>query len=46
MNEMDDGDWGPVLNWLFSDRIVNRITFVVLVVFVVLLIDMLMGWIG
>lgn len=36
-----DGD--PFLDWLFSDRTVNRITFLVGAMLVVLLIDMLMG---
>lgn len=43
MREMDDGDWGPFLNWLFSDRTVNRITFVVGAMCMILLIDMFMG---
>ena len=43
MREMDDGDWGPFLNWLFSDRIGNRITFAVAALCAILLIDMFMG---
>ena len=36
-----DGD--PFLDWLFSDRIGNRITFAVAALCAILLIDMFMG---
>ena len=36
-----DGD--PFLDWLLSDRIVNRITFIVAALCVIILIDMFMG---
>lgn len=39
----DNFDGDPFLDWLFSDRIVNRITFAVAALCAILLIDMFMG---
>ena len=39
----DNFDGDPFLDWLFSDRIGNRITFAVAALCAILLIDMFMG---
>ena len=40
---MDHFNGDPFLDWLFSDRIGNRITFAVAALCAILLIDMFMG---